>query len=130
MSDSLLQSPMYRTPPQVATWIQTPPGAWPLRPVVQPSTCEAPFSENPADRMLLQRCASGSLSTRRIADVRQELQPAGVIAMRVAQEERVDFADTRHVRPQAGLGPVAEIEQESPAFRFQQKARRPFGPAA
>jgi hypothetical protein len=84
-----------------------------------------------ADRVLLEKMRKRLAHEEwRTAYLREKLEPSCVVAVRMREEHAVDLADAGHIRPQPRLGAIAKVEQHTPTFRFQQKARRPFRPAA
>ena len=63
---------------------------------------------------------------RRMAERRQERQAADMVAVTVAQNQRIDRADSGDVRQRARRRPFAEVEHEPLAGRFQKETGRPL----
>ena len=64
---------------------------------------------------------------RRIAEFRQQRQPADMVPVAVAEHQRVDRADIVDVRQQPRRRALAEIEHQPFACHFEQEAGRPLG---
>ena len=63
---------------------------------------------------------------RRMAECRQERQAADMVFVAVAQNQRIDRADSGDVRQRARRRPFAEVEHEPLAGRFQKETGRPL----